>query len=143
MKFEATIGRRRVAVEENLVDRAIRFFDPLRANKRVAARLSAAAVGGYVGASTARRQTLSWQAQKGDADAVILYDLPTLRERSRDLLRNAPLAAGAVNTVVNTDGVLTGFNTDWLGIRTPLAERTTLTGKRVALLPGMIVGGYR
>ena len=108
MKFDVRMGTRRIQIEENLADRAIRFFDPVRANQRAAARLSAAAAGGYVGASTARRQTMSWQAQKGDADAVILYDLPTLRERSRDLLRNAPLAAGAVNTVV-TNVVGTGL----------------------------------
>lgn len=41
---------------------------------------------------------------------------------------------GAVNTVVNDQGTLTGFNTDWLGIRTPLLARTDLSGKRVALL---------
>ena len=108
MKFEARIGRRQVSVEENVVDRAIRFFDPARANKRAMARLSAAAAGGYIGASTTRRQTLSWQAQKGDADAVVLYDLPNLRDRSRDLIRNAPLATGAVNTVV-TNVVGTGL----------------------------------
>jgi lambda family phage portal protein len=108
VKFDVRMGTRRILIEENLVDRAIRFFDPARANQRATARLSAAAAGGYVGASTARRQTLSWTAQKGDADAVILYDLPTLRERSRDLLRNAPLATGAVNTVV-TNVVGTGL----------------------------------
>ena len=35
----------------------------------------------------------------GSADNVTLPDLPELRQRSRDLLRNAPLACGAVNTV--------------------------------------------
>ncbi len=100
MKFEMRVGARRFSVEENIVDRAIRFIDPARANERARARMAAAVAGGYIGASTSRRPTLSWIAQKGDADAVILYDLPTLRERSRDLLRNAPLAAGAVNTVV-------------------------------------------
>ena len=108
MKYEARVGSRSISVEENLVDRAIRYLDPARANKRVAARFSAAVAGGYVGASTSRRQTLSWVAQKGDADAVILSDLPTLRERSRDLLRNEPLAVGAVNTVV-TNVVGTGL----------------------------------
>jgi len=108
MKYEARIGSRSVSVEENLVDRVIRYLDPARANRRVAARFSAAVAGGYIGASTTRRQTLSWPAQKGDADAVILSDLPTLRERSRDLLRNEPLAVGAVNTVV-TNVVGTGL----------------------------------
>ncbi len=43
-------------------------------------------------------------------------------------------AIGAVNTVVVENGVLTGFNTDWLGILRPLEQRTPLKGKAVALL---------
>jgi shikimate dehydrogenase len=41
---------------------------------------------------------------------------------------------GAINTVVNEDGVLTGYNTDWLGTVTALEEKTTLKGKKIALL---------
>lgn len=41
---------------------------------------------------------------------------------------------GAVNTVVNSDGKLTGFNTDWLGILKPLQKATTIQGKKVAIL---------
>jgi len=43
-------------------------------------------------------------------------------------------AIGAVNTVVMEDGILTGFNTDWLGILRPLEQRTIVRGKSVALL---------
>ncbi len=47
-----------------------------------------------------------------------------------------PIAAtiGAVNTVVNSNGRLTGYNTDWLGILRPLEQRTSLKGRKVALL---------
>jgi shikimate dehydrogenase len=41
---------------------------------------------------------------------------------------------GAVNTVVNDNGRLLGFNTDWLGILRPLESRIDLQGKRVAIL---------
>jgi shikimate dehydrogenase len=41
---------------------------------------------------------------------------------------------GAVNTVVNTDGRLKGYNTDWLGIVRPLEQRLSLAHKRVAIL---------
>ena len=41
---------------------------------------------------------------------------------------------GAVNTVVNDNGKLTGYNTDWLGILRPLEKHATLKGKKVALL---------
>jgi shikimate dehydrogenase len=47
-----------------------------------------------------------------------------------------PLAQkiGAVNTIVNDDGVLTGYNTDGEGAIKVLEEVTTLKGKRVVLV---------
>lgn len=56
----------------------------------------------YDGASKSRRSMSSWQPTKGDADADVLADLPALRERSRDLIRNNPLAAGAISTKVTS-----------------------------------------
>jgi shikimate dehydrogenase len=41
---------------------------------------------------------------------------------------------GAVNTVVNVNGALKGYNTDWLGTVIPLEKVTDLYGKRVALI---------
>ena len=41
---------------------------------------------------------------------------------------------GAVNTVVNRDGRLTGYNTDWLGAVTALQARTNLAGQHVLIL---------
>ncbi len=41
---------------------------------------------------------------------------------------------GAVNTVILTDGKLTGYNTDWLGILRPLERITSLAQKKVAIL---------
>lgn len=41
---------------------------------------------------------------------------------------------GAVNTIVNDNGVLTGYNTDWLGAVIPLERVTPLEGKTAALL---------
>lgn len=41
---------------------------------------------------------------------------------------------GAVNTIVNTDGVLKGYNTDWIGCMQALEEKTEIVGKKVALL---------
>jgi shikimate dehydrogenase len=40
-------------------------------------------------------------------------------------------AIGAVNTVVQCGGVLRGYNTDWLGVRAPLADRR---GSRAVVL---------
>ncbi len=41
---------------------------------------------------------------------------------------------GAVNTVVNDDGRLKGYNTDWMGVVGPLEKLIKLKGKKVALL---------
>lgn len=41
---------------------------------------------------------------------------------------------GAVNTVVNTDGILKGYNTDWMGAITPLKMRTDLAEKKVLVI---------
>lgn len=41
---------------------------------------------------------------------------------------------GAVNTIINNNRVLTGFNTDWVGALTALEKKTTLKGKQVALI---------
>jgi shikimate dehydrogenase len=41
---------------------------------------------------------------------------------------------GAVNTVVNDNGVLTGYNTDGTGARQALGEVTTLAGKKAVLI---------
>lgn len=41
---------------------------------------------------------------------------------------------GAVNTVVNDNGKLTGYNTDWLGVVAPLEKVTSIKNKSVAVL---------
>jgi len=41
---------------------------------------------------------------------------------------------GAVNTVVNREGRLTGYNTDWLGAMTALNAKTSLAGQHVLIL---------
>jgi lambda family phage portal protein len=55
--------------------------------------------GGYTGARLNRRSMQAWRLRNNSADSDVIFDLPILRDRSRDLIRNAPLACGAVNTV--------------------------------------------
>lgn len=74
----------------------------------MAARGMLALYGSYVGARVDRRETGGWLPRAGSADADSLLDLRILRARSRDLCRNAPLAGGAVSTVVE-NGVGTGL----------------------------------
>lgn len=51
-----------------------------------------------------------------------------------DRLDPAARAIGAVNTIDNRDGVLTGYNTDYIGAVKALEELTDLSGSRAALL---------
>jgi lambda family phage portal protein len=113
------IDGQQTAIRESWLDRAISAIAPIYGARRYKARLFHAAAGAYVGASRTRRSMMQWNPNLGDADADTLYDLPTLRTRSRDLLRNAPLASGAINTVV-TNVVGTG-----LMVR-PEVDRTAL-----------------
>jgi len=82
-----------------LLDRAIAVFDPVRAVRRHQARqVLALSTGGYTGGKRSRRQTQNWNVEGGSANADSVYDLPTLRARSRDLRRNVPIATGAIAT---------------------------------------------
>ncbi len=51
-----------------------------------------------------------------------------------DRVDPAAKTIGAVNTIDNRDGFLTGYNTDFVGAIRALQEKSDLTGKRVALL---------
>ena len=115
----------------SLIDRAVAAISPRTALKRLAARHQwniVAESGGYVGARNDRRGTQNWTARANSADADILPDLVTLRQRSRDLARNAPIAAGALNTSV-TNVIGTGLkptpriDREMLGMSDEAADR--------------------
>lgn len=53
---------------------------------------------GYVGGRSDRRSLREWNPRAGSASTDQLPGLSTLRSRSRDMARNTPLAAGAINT---------------------------------------------
>lgn len=87
-------------IKPNLLDRAIAAVSPVRGARRLRARAFLSIMGSYTGARTDRKATETWRTANNSADADILYDLPKLRDRSRDLARNAPIAGGAITTVV-------------------------------------------
>ncbi|OAO02706.1 phage portal protein [Roseovarius indicus] len=89
MKFEVT-----------RLDRAIAIVSPGMALRRVQARAAMSVVSGYSGARRDRGATARWTTLAASADADTLPDLDTLRARSRDLVRNDPIAASAVSTKV-------------------------------------------
>jgi len=96
--------------EFTVLDKLIAKYAPgwglARAKARV--ELAIAGVGGYTGAKKSRNATKEWAVTAGSADADLLFDVQTLRERSEDLTRNAPLATGAIKTMV-TNVVGTGL----------------------------------
>jgi len=76
---------------------------------------------GYTGARTDRPQTKNWRPGLGSPTSDTVPDLPTLRSRSRDLERNAPIARGALDTnVINVVGtglkVLPHIDREFLGL---------------------------
>ena len=87
------------AAPPNLLERAIGAVSPQWALKRHQARTAMVMTGGYAGAGYSER-LVNWQPGVGDADANTVRDLRELRARSRDLVRNSPIAGGAIETTV-------------------------------------------
>lgn len=127
--------RKHIDVRQNWLDKAISAIDPVNGAKRFQARVALAMANAYIGGSKSRRSMKEWKTTSGDADSDILPDLETLRERSRDLVRNNPLAAGALKTKV-TNVVGTGLrfqsSIDWeyLGLTEEQAEKWEKTTER-------------
>lgn len=86
-----------ITLHENWLDKLYRYVAPVKAAQRYKARVAMA--GGYSGASRELRSLANWQVGSRDADSDLLPDLPMLRQRCRDLVRNQPLAAGTLHTV--------------------------------------------
>jgi lambda family phage portal protein len=94
------------------LERLIAAVAPQWAYQRQVAREKMAFVGAWKGASRARAALAGWNPVQGtSADEDNRYDLPTLRARSRDLVRSSPLAGGAIGTVVS-NVVGTGLSLD-------------------------------
>jgi lambda family phage portal protein len=84
----------------NIVDRVVGYFNPARGVERARARAFLALAGGYEGGRRDKRSMRNWRRRQTSANEDISPDLPDLRTRSRDLIRNVPIATGAVQTVV-------------------------------------------
>jgi lambda family phage portal protein len=96
-------------VQQNLLDKAIAYFSPKTAQRRMASRAVLALSGGYTGARLDRAALANWRTSAGSPNADIIGDLPALRSRSRDQMRNAPIALGALN-ITASHSVGTGLS---------------------------------
>jgi lambda family phage portal protein len=84
--------------------------------------------GSYNAGSRTRRTIKTFTPKVTDADSASLKDLPDIRERSRDLLRNTPIASGAIGTnqvhVIGSGLKLQSrINADALGISEDEADK--------------------
>lgn len=101
---------------------------PLPAWKeRVHARAAKAMQGGYTGARIDRAALAAWRTFAGSPESDVIADLPMLRQRARDLERNAPVGAAVVETtathVVGTGLSLTPqIDSEYLGVSDEYAE---------------------
>ena len=87
----------RLEIKPTLVDRLIAGLSPAQGLRRMVARARFQALaGGYTGARRNRRATSAWNPLGKSADADTLPDLAVLRARSRDAVRNTPIATAAV-----------------------------------------------
>lgn len=84
----------------SLLERAIASLAPSWALQRHQARNIIALSGGYAGAGYSDRLA-AWTPGVRDADGDTVRDLRELRARSRDLVRNSPIAGGAIETQVS------------------------------------------
>ncbi|MCS4508898.1 phage portal protein [Xylophilus ampelinus] len=86
---------------QNMLDRVIAYVAPQYAVQRLAARGALALSGGYTGARLDRAALSRYAPRAGGPASDIARDLPMLRARSRDQVRNAPVATGAVGSTVS------------------------------------------
>lgn len=90
----------------NLVDKAIEIIDPVKAEKRAKARLGLKKYDvfnkgyGEHGASRSKTAFKKWFASLGGVKSDIYDHKDTLMARSRDLYMGAPIARGALNTMI-------------------------------------------
>jgi lambda family phage portal protein len=126
------------AMRPNVFEKIIQRVAPIYAAKRMKARASIAWGQGYIGARFDRNQTKTWFAPHLAADETMLWDLITLRARSRDLMRNAPIARGAVKTVV-TNVVGSGLKLQ----SCPDAQALGITDEQAATLKKTIEREFR
>lgn len=91
-------------MKSNFLDKAISFFDPKAGASRMRARAMSVLLENqirkYEAASKGRR-TNGWATVSTSANREIYTAGHNLRERARDLVRNNPYAAKAINTIAN------------------------------------------
>lgn len=102
MSRTVKLGRRDVTVPWTLADRLVDWLNPVAGKERLQSRVLMQMSGAYNGGKKDRRATRNWRPEQTSANEAVSPDLPDLRARSRDLVRNVPLASGAIDTVTTS-----------------------------------------
>lgn len=120
------------------LDRQIARVSPTTATQRIHQRavFEAMTGGGYHGGRRDRRSMRSWRPGQQSADSDILPDLSDLRGRSRDAVRNNPIALGALNrTTTNVVGsglkAQPQIDRDFLGLSSEEADEWEASAARI------------
>lgn len=98
----------------NFIDAIVGYFSPVAAARRARARLTLDTLADHASnrrryeAASKSRRTTGWRASATSANTEVVGQLGTLRDRHRDLVRNNPWAARAVQAIV-TNTVGTGI----------------------------------
>ena len=101
MASRQEIKRKLREVKPTMTDNIVGFFSPERQLKRFRARQAMALIGGggYNSGSRKRKSFNGYRTtESSSADSDILPDLETIRDRSRDLIRNNTIATSSINT---------------------------------------------
>ena len=120
----------------NAVDRVVGYFNPAAGLRRAYARTQLAASIAYSGARRDRPATRMWSPFAGSPDADTLPSLPALRTRSRDALRNNPIAVSAFNAALTESvgiGIMpkSALDRDVLGMSEDEAQRWERRAERI------------
>lgn len=91
----------------NWIDKAVGYLSPEAGLRRARARAALTVVRSYEGAKIGRR-TGGWTTAGSSANAEVTPSLTTLRNRSRDLVRNNPYAKRAIR-VLTAKSIGTGI----------------------------------
>lgn len=86
----------------NLIDKVLGYVSPEKALKRSVAKQKLNILNsGYsnYGASRTKKSLIGWNSRGGSVKEDIEDNLPTLRERSRDMYMGIPLATSALKTI--------------------------------------------
>jgi len=84
----------------NAIDKIVAYFSPSAALNRQRARIMSDAIRSYEGATQKNRQK-NWRTRSTDQNAEAQSTIKTLRNRSRDLVRNNPWAFRACQVIEN------------------------------------------